>query len=405
MLTLYNSLGKKMEEFHPVNPEVVNIFTCGPSVYQRAHLGNYRTFLFEDVLVRYLEYTGCKVQRGMNFTDVEDKALKEAHRKKTSLRALTSNNIEIFLSEMKALRMKIPDYLPRASEHVHEAAGIIGRLIQQGVAYEYENNIYFDPLKSPGFGKIYGLDMTKWPSKKIRFHKDTYTGLRWNRGDFILWHGCRTDDRVCWETDIGSGWPAWNIQDPSMVSRYFDETLSIYCGGIDNLIRHHDYSAAILESIRPYPMSRFWLHCRHLFVDGKKMSKSTGNIIYLNTLLQQGYSEAEVRFFLIYGHYGKQMNYREEAMARSTSRLRAVRDRIGEINGKAGAEADPEERWNVRIHDVFTEHMDNDLDVKKAFDGIASILAGLSPDRLRASEASAVMTAIRKIDGVLQVLI
>jgi cysteinyl-tRNA synthetase len=405
MLRLYNSLGKKMEEFHPVNRSVVNIFTCGPSVYQRAHMGNFRTFLFEDVLVRYLEYTGYRVQRGMNFTDIEDKALKEAHRKKTSLRGLTSKNIETFLGEMQALRMKIPDYLPRASEHVDEAVRIIGQLIEQGVAYRHESNIYFDPLKFPGFGKIYGLDMTTWPAKKVRFHRDTYTGLRWNRGDFILWHGCRADDRVCWETDIGSGWPAWNIQDPSMVSRYFDESLSIYCGGIDNLIRHHDYSAAILESIRPYPMSRFWLHCRHLFVNGKKMSKSTGNIIYLDTLLKQGYSEEEIRFFLIYGHYGKQMNYREEAMAKSASRLRAVRDRIGEINGKAGAPADPEERWTLRINTVFAEHMDNDLDVKKAFDGIASILGNLSPHRLRAPEASSVMAAIRKIDGVLQVLL
>lgn len=405
MLKLYNSLGKKMEEFHPVNPDVVNIFTCGPSVYQRAHIGNFRTFLFEDVLIRYLEYSGYKVQRGMNFTDIEDKALKEAHRKKTTLGALTSGIIQTFLAEMQALRMKMPDYLPRASEHVDDAAEIIRQLITKGVAYRFGDNIYFDPLKFSGFGKIYGLDMTTWPLKKIRFHRDTYPGLRWNRGDFILWHGCRVDDRVCWDSEIGSGWPAWNIQDPSMVSRYFDEPLSIYCGGIDNLIRHHDYSAAILESVRPYPMSRFWLHCRHLFVNGKKMSKSTGNIVYIDTLLKNGYTREEIRFFLIYGHYGHQMNYRDEAMEKSSSRLRTVRERIGEISGKAGAEAEPEETRSLRIKTVFTEHMDNDLDVKKAFDGIASILDGISPDRLQAAEAAAVMAAIREIDHVLQVLI
>jgi len=305
MLKLFNSSGKRIETFRPANNEVVTIFTCGPSVYQRAHIGNFRTFLFEDILVRYLEYSGYNVTRGMNFTDIEEKALKEAHRKKTSLRALTSKNIETFLGEMQALRMKIPDYLPRASEHVDDAVRIIGQLIKEGVAYRYGSNIYFDPLKFPGFGKIYGLDMAKWPSKKVRFHRDTYTGLRWNRGDFILWHGCRADDRVCWDSDIGRGWPAWNIQDPSMVSRYFDEPLYIYCGGIDNLIRHHDYSAAILESVRPYPMSRFWLHCRHLFVNGKKMSKSTGNIIYMDNLLKRGYTKEEIRFFLIYGHLSR----------------------------------------------------------------------------------------------------
>jgi len=405
MLTLYNSLGKKMEEFHPVNPEVVNIFTCGPSVYQQAHIGNFRTFLFEDVLVRYLEYSGYKVQRGMNFTDIEDKALKEARRKNVSLRELTVKNIETFLHEMQALKMKMPEYLPRASEHVDQAVGIIGQLIEKGVAYHFGNNIYFDPLKFPGFGKIYGLDMTKWPLKKIRFHRDTYTGLRWNMGDFILWHGCRAEDRVCWKTDIGTGWPAWNIQDPSMVSSHFEEPLSIYCGGIDNLIRHHDYSAAILESVRPYPMSRLWLHCRHLFVNGKKMSKSTGNIIYLDSLLKQGYTREEIRFSLIYGHYGKQINFRDEVMAKNANRLRAVRDRIGKINEKAGAEVDPEETGNLRIKSVFTEHMDNDLNVGKAFDGVAAFLGGISVARLRAAEASAIMSAIRGIDDVLQVLI
>jgi cysteinyl-tRNA synthetase len=405
MLNLYNSLGKKMEKFHPVNPDVVNVFTCGPSVYQRTHIGNFRTFLFEDILIRYLEFSGYKVQRGMNFTDIEDKALKEAHRKKTSLRALTSENIETFLGEMQTLRMKIPDYLPRASEHVGDAVRIIGQLMKQGVAYQYGNNIYFDPLKFPGFGKIYGLDMTQWPSKKIRFHRDTYSGLRWNRGDFILWHGCRADDRVCWDSEVGSGWPAWNIQDPSMVSRYFAEPLSIYCGGIDNLIRHHDYSAAILESIRPYPMSRFWLHCRHLFVNGKKMSKGTSEVIYVDNLLQQGYAKEEIRFFLIYDHYGKRMNYRDEAMAKSASCLRTIRDRIGEISKKAGVETEPEEIRSRRIETAFMEHMDNDLDVKRAFDGIASILDGISPDCLRAEEAAAIMATIRKIDCVLQVLI
>ncbi len=405
MLTLHNSLGKKREEFQPVNPEVVNIFTCGPSVYQRSHIGNHRTFLFEDVLVRYLEYSGYRVQRGMNFTDIEDKALLEAHRRNVNLRELTSENIGIFLEEMAALRMKRPDYMPRASEHVDEAVRLIGQLIEKGVAYRFGKNIYFDPLKFPGFGKIYGLDMSKWPAKKIRFHRDTYNGLRWNRGDFVLWHGCRAEDRVCWKTEIGTGWPAWNIQDPSMVSGHFDEPLSIYCGGIDNLIRHHDYSLAILESVRPYPMARFWLHCRHLFVKGKKMSKSLGNILTLEHLLQQGYTAEEVRFFLIYGHYGKQMNYREEGMARTAGRLRTLRERIGQIKAKAGGEAGSRAGGSHRVEAVFRAAMDDDLNVKKAFDGVASVLEEVSVASLRPAGAAAILGAIHRINGVLQVLL
>jgi len=405
MLKLFNSLGKRIEAFRPVNADVVNIFTCGPSVYQRAHIGNFRTFLFEDVLVRYLEYSGFQVRRGMNYTDIEDKALIEAYKKKMRLADLTSEIIASFMDELTALKMKVPDYLPRASEHVTEAASIIEQLIDRGVAYRHGGNVYFDPLKYPGFGKIYGLDMTKWPKRKVRFHKDTYTGLRWNRGDFILWHGCSASDRVCWDSAVGSGWPAWNIQDPSMVSHYFNEPLSIYCGGIDNLIRHHDYSAAILESVRPFPMSRFWLHCQHLYVNGKKMSKSTGNLIYTDALLKHGYGMDDIRFFLIYGHYRVRMNYTDRRMQEKAIRLRAIRERIGKIGEKARGGAAPVEKSGLEIESVFRRHMDNDLDVKGAFDGISEMVGRISPDKLSGGEAAAIMTAIGKIDTVLQVLL
>jgi cysteinyl-tRNA synthetase len=172
---------------------------------------------------------------------------------------------------MELLRIKIPDYLPRASEAVDEAAEIIGDLLRRGIAYRHGGNIYFDPLTFPGFGAIYGLDMSRWPSRRRRFHKDTYPGIQWNLGDFILWHGYKPGDTLSWETPIGRGRPSWNVQDPAMIIKYFHETLSIYCGGYDNLFRHHDYLKAILESVRPYPMARFWLHGHHLYIEGQKM--------------------------------------------------------------------------------------------------------------------------------------
>jgi cysteinyl-tRNA synthetase len=203
MLKLFNSLGKKMEVFQPVNDRVVTLFTCGPSVYQRAHIGNFRTFLFEDILVRYLEYQGRRVERGMNFTDIEDKAIKEAHKKGVSVKQLTMENIDGFLREMNLLRIKTPDYLPLASDHVEAAAAMIERLLELKIAYRHKNNIYFDPLKFPGFGKLYGLDMSKWPTRRRRFHRDTYPGIQWNLGDFILWHGYQEGDTVFWESAIG----------------------------------------------------------------------------------------------------------------------------------------------------------------------------------------------------------
>jgi len=228
--------------------------------------------------------------------------------------------------------------------------------------------------------------------------------MQWNLGDFILWHGCGEGDRVCWDAKIGKGRPSWNIQDPSMISKHFTETLSIYCGGFDNLFRHHDYTRAILESIRPYPMARYWLHCHHLHVNGQKMSKSKGNIYYTDTLLQQGYDIGEIRFFLIYGHYRRKLNYSDKNMRSAADKLRAFREMVNEAKGRADWEADLDGEVTRRIKGIFSERMDDDLDVKGAFDGLYGVLAELELGDLNPAEASAIMKALKEIDGVLRVL-
>jgi cysteinyl-tRNA synthetase len=404
MLILYNSYGKKPEIFRPVNKKEVSVFTCGPSVYQRSHIGNFRTFLFEDVLVRYLEYQGYTVKRGMNFTDIEDKAIREALQKKTTVGELTRANMRHFIAEMKLLRMKVPDYLPVASEHVPEMTAIIAQLVSDGHAYWYKGNVYFDPLTCRDFGKLYGLDMSTWPQRPRRFHQDTYPGIQWNKGDFILWHGYKAGDKAFWDTPIGRGRPSWNIQDPAMVSRYFNETLSIYCGGIDNLFRHHDYSSAILESVRPYPMARFWLHAEHLVIRGQKMSKSKGNIYYTDTLMQEGFSPAEIRFFLICGHYRKRLSYSARNMKQAAGKLRDVRDRIKAIQRKAGRNIPREDRTSAKIGEIFARHMNNDLNVGEAFDELRGELLRYDISLMPKEQAAGIISSLRKIDAVLQVL-
>jgi len=404
MLTLFNTLGKKKEPFRPVDENVVTIFTCGPSVYQRSHIGNFRTFLFEDTLVRYLEYSGYQVRRGLILTDIEDKAIDEAEARAISVKDLTDENIKRFTQEMRLLKMKIPDYMPRASEAVDESAEIIERLLKLQIAYRNDGNIYFDPLRSSGFGKLYGLDMTKWPAKPKRFHRDTYPGMRWNFGDFILWHGADGETKApSWETKIGKGRPSWNVQDASVIYRYFDQSLSIYCGGIDNLIRHHDYTLAILESVRPYPAARFWLHGYHLIVNGEKMSKSKGNIYYTDTLLEQGYDRAEIRFFLIYGHYRKKLNYSKKTMDTAAQKLRRFKDRVRRIEGIASqAEADRDETEKVKA--VFSSKMDEDLDVKGAFDALNELIKEKDRSDLSPEKAAGLTEGLRGIDEILRVL-
>ena len=308
MLKLYNSLNRKIEPFKPLEGKEVKMYTCGPSTYQRAHIGNYRTFLFEDILQRYLEFLGYNVKRLMTLTDVEDKAIAQTKKDNITVEELTQKNEAVFFKDFEILKIKKPDLAVRASTAIDQATKLIAQLVEKGTAYWYiyngAKNVYFAPLKFKDFGKLAHLDMRKWPKKKRRFHKDTYPGTPWNLGDFVLWHGCKQDD-VCYQTSIGSGRPAWNIQDAAIVTKHFGFTVDLGCGGIDNLVRHHDYTLAVAEAVSGKQFSRYWLHGGHLLVEGKKMSKSKGNVYYPSDLLAKGVSGGQLRFFLIYGPYRK----------------------------------------------------------------------------------------------------
>ncbi len=403
MLRIFNSLGKKIETFSPPSPERADIFTCGPSVYQRSHIGNFRTFLFEDVFIRYLEFMGFSVKRGMNFTDIEDKAFEEAKKRKRNVGDLTEENIQHFLQDMKRLKMKIPDYLPKASDAIDEAVEIIKELLQRNIAYWHQGNVYFDPLKYSRFGELYGLDMSRWPKRRKRFHKDTYPGMRWNLGDFILWHGNKEGD-LLWDTPIGRGRPSWNLQDSSLILKHYPGTLTAYCGGIDNLFRHHDYTRAILESIRPYPMAKFWLHCHHLLVEGKKMSKSRGNVYYIEDLLRDGYTADEIRFFLIYGHYRKKLDYTKEKMDLAAKKIRELKKKIKGIKRRTGQGTEVDLEMYQRVKETFTREMDQDLDVERAFDQLSDFIGAIEPKTLKLKTALGLIKGLREVDGVLKVL-
>jgi cysteinyl-tRNA synthetase len=391
----------------------VKMYTCGPSTYQRAHIGNYRTFLFEDVLQRYLEYLGYNVTRLITLTDVEDKALAQAKKEARSVEELTSQHENRFFQDFELLKIKVPDYTVKASTVVDQAAKLTVTLVEKGLAYwhrhEGAENAYFDPLKFEGFGKLAQLDMSKWPKKKRHFHKDTYPGSPWNRGDFVLWHGCEKGDSACWETEIGTGRPAWNIQDAAMVTKHLGFAIDVACGGIDNLVRHHDYTIAVAEGVSGKEFSRYWLHGAHLFVDGKKMSKSRGNVYYPADLLAKGFRKDHVRFFLIYGQYRKKLNFTWKKLSETSQRLDAFK---GMVQGLEKAEsANPSKKAKklaTSIVSSFEENMDNDLDVKAAFDEIFRIISALhefkKQGRLSLEDANAARANLQKIDSVLQII-
>jgi cysteinyl-tRNA synthetase len=417
LLKVFNTLSRKVEEFGPREKGKVKIFTCGPSVYRRPHIGNYRTFLYEDLLQRYLEYLGYDVIRLMSLTDIEDKAIVEAEKKGISVEDLAQRNSRVFLEDSELLRMKKPTY--RACMHacsstaVEEVAKLIKTLLGKGYAYYYEHkgrrSVYYDPLRFKGFGKLSKLDTNRWSKKKRRFHKDTYPGTPWNKGDFILWHGFKEGDADYWDTEIGKGRPAWNIQDAATITKYLGTNVDIACGGIDNLVRHHDYTIAIIEGVSGEKLANYWLHGQHLFVDGKKMSKSKGNVYYPSDLVEMGYEGEQIRFFLIYRHYRKRLNFTLAKMKKTSRRLDIFKNMVRSLEKAESKESSQKAKELLDdLIKVFESYMSDDLNVRAAFDALFSVVKKLEDLRKRGKlgyeEACAATDRLRKIDSVLQVV-
>ncbi|MGD9504656.1 MAG: class I tRNA ligase family protein [Syntrophobacteraceae bacterium] len=410
-LHLYNTMSRSKEIFRPLEAGRVRIFTCGPSIYQRPHVGNYRTFLFEDVLVRYLEYRGLHVDRIINFTDVEDKAIAEAEKEGKTLQDLTGRAGDRFFEDAALLRLKLPEVIPRSSTTVDEAVRLIQILLDKGYAYWDKGDVFFQPLKFAGFGKLFRLDMSRWPKTTRRFRKDTYPGVRWNLGDFILWHGCKPGETIYWETVIGRGRPAWNIQDPAIISQYLGFRIDIHCGGSDNIYRHHDYNIAVMESVSGEELAPFWLHGEHLLLDGKKMSKSLGNIVYVDDLAAKGAKPEHIRFYLIYGWHREKLNLTQSDFDAKAAKLDNFRGMVGDLlSGYSGSEenAATVEELISGMTQGFESAMNDALHVGRAFDSLyesVSKLSSLKKDgRLAEKDGKRIESDLRRIDGVLQMI-
>lgn len=409
MLKLYNTMTRSKEYFKPRNRGVVKVFTCGPSIYRRPHIGNYRTFMYEDILVKYLEYKGFSVDRAIPLTDIEDKTILEAIKKKKKIDDLTGDVEKIFYAEARALNIRLPRKVQRSTRCVECAAGLIKKLMETGCAYQHGRDIFFDPLTYKDFGKLYRLDKRRWPKKKIRFRRDTYNGNRWNLGDFILWHGYRDGDPKWWDTEVGKGRPSWNIQDPSIIIKHLGPEIDINCGGIDNIYRHHDYNIAILESYSGATYANYYLHGEHLIVEGKPMSKSRGNILYPEDIYRRGCRSRELRFFLFYTQYRKKLNFTRTRFKESCNKLETFRKLARQLTGASGPSSSPDRRIQTAIRGiqrVFETEMDNDLGAGAAFDAMLKLLLQLHQNRnaLTRRDASDLARVLKKIDSVLGVI-
>jgi len=362
MLKLFNTLTRKKEIFQPEG-EVVGIYTCGPSVYQNAHIGNFRTFVFEDVLVRYLRFKGYKLRRVMNLTDIEDKAIDYARKEGKSLSELTRYYSKIFFEDMETLELLPADVFPRATGHVPEIVDIIKKMMENGYAYRgKDGSIYYNISMFKDYGKLSHLKLKKGKKKIKRDEWGEDTSIV---SDFALWKSYEKEDGdIFWETELGKGRPGWHIECSAMSFRHLGKHFDIHVGGVDNIFPHHENVIAQNFGAFGVNPSKYWLHCRHLIVDGKKMSKSAGNFYTLLDLLGKGYSPMAIKYLLLSMSYRRRLNFTFEGIQEAQEKISSIYEAINQMNLTDGT--DDAEKIVTRAKNKFENSMDDNLNTGKA---------------------------------------
>ena len=380
MLELFNSLTRKKETFEP-SGDVVGIYTCGPSVYQYAHIGNFRTFVFEDVLVRYLKFKGYAVKRVMNLTDIEDKAITVAKEEGRQLSELTQYYSKIFFKDMELLNLLPADVFPRATEHVPEIIDIIKKIMENGYAYSgQDGSIYYDVSKFKDYGKLSHLKLRAGKKKIKRDEWGEDTSII---SDFALWKSYeKKDGDVFWETELGKGRPGWHIECSAMGSKHLGKRFDIHVGGVDNIFPHHENVIAQNFGAFGVNPSKYWLHCRHLMVDGKKMSKSAGNFYTLHDLINKGFEPMALKYLLLSTNYRHRLNFTLGGLEEATEKITRICAAIKHLKIKNGA--DDIQKIVTITRKKFKNAMDDNLNtgkVLKIMEELAEQVGRMNPDK------------------------
>jgi cysteinyl-tRNA synthetase len=371
-LRFFNTYSRQLEEFTPRDPASprIDIYTCGPTVYSRAHIGNFRAYIFEDLLQRHLELRGFHVHRVMNLTDVDDKTIRGARQAKASLAAFTEPFKEAFFEDLTTLRIKRADEFPAATDqrYIDRMIAMIGVLISRDLAYQAEDkSVYFRINKFPAYGKLAHFDLTQLQSTG-RVKNDEYD--KEHIGDFALWKAWDEDDGdVKWESPWGPGRPGWHIECSAMATALLGDEIDIHCGGVDNIFPHHEAEIAQSEGTTGKKFVRFWLHCAHLLVDGQKMSKSLGNFYTLPDLLAKGYTGREIRYALIRVHYRVPLNFTWEGMGEARESLQRIDEwltRLREVAEKENAQRPTPNAQGSIGETGFEQALDDDLNISGA---------------------------------------
>lgn len=349
-----------MEELAPIKDGEIRMYTCGPTVYNFAHIGNFRAYTFEDILRRVIEFDGWKVRQVMNLTDVDDKTIRGANAAGVALTDYTKTYKDAFFADLKTLNIESAEVYPAATDHIPEMIALVTKLMEKGIAYQSEDgSVYFNVRKFPGYGKLAHIDFDNQRTG-ARCLGDEYD--KENVGDFALWKAWEpSDGPVGWDSPWGRGRPGWHIECSAMSMKYLGETFDLHTGGIDNLFPHHENEIAQAEAATGKPFVRTWMHCAHLKVNGEKMSKSLGNFFTLRDLLAKGWTGREIRYVLINAHYRAGLNF-------AFSALEDARKSLARIDACVEKATDGETpQWALKHLDDFTEAVNDDLNIPRAF--------------------------------------
>lgn len=407
MIQFHNTLTRKKEEFHPIQHGEVRFYTCGPTVYNFAHIGNFRAYLFEDLLRRFLKFKGFKITQVMNLTDVDDKTIRLSQETGIPLLEYTEKYKQAFFDDLEKLNIEKAEFYPAATGHIDEMVKMIEILLEKDFAYRTEDgSIYFRIEKFSEYGKLAHLSADEMQIGE-RVESDEYEkeGLR----DFALWKGYKAEDDgdVFWETSLGKGRPGWHIECSAMATKYLGNHFDIHTGGTDNIFPHHENEIAQSECATGEQFVNYWLHCEHLLVDNRKMSKSFGNFYRISDILEKGFRPVALRWALLTTHYRQKLNFTLQKMEQSESAVNRIENAVQRVSEykKDGAGADIQfDEYLSR----FENALDDDLNISKAlasvFDLIVNVNSALDDEILSSIEREKFVKTMQRFDIVLGVL-
>ena len=407
-MRFYNTLGRNMQDFQPIEEKVAKMYTCGPTVYNYAHIGNFRAYLFEDLLRRSLEYHGYKVTQVMNLTDVDDKTIRDSRAAGLKLQDFTRKYKDAFFEDLRTLRIEPAEHYPEATTHIPEMIEMIRILFEKGFAYKSEDgSVYFSIAKFKDYGKLAKIDMEQQRSG-VRINNDEYD--KDSVADFALWKAwSESDGDVKWDSPWGPGRPGWHLECSAMSMKYLGRTFDIHTGGIDNMFPHHEDEIAQSEAANSCKFVNYWLHCEHLTIDKKKMSKSLGNFYTLRDLLNKGYSGKEVRWALIGTHYRSKLNFNLGLCDQARSTLKKFADFFGRLKALPQGTAGKEEAAGLAADadKKFADAIGDDLNIAEALSAVftleRAVNTALASNSLQSEAGGVILEQFRRFDRVLAV--